>query len=121
MSKYEPSAPVAAPPTYSEVMHGVSPSAPLTAAQPITPGPTIVTTVVPLGPRATHMVCPHCYAEIETSTKTTPGLIAYISGTVIALLGCFWGCCLIPCCVESCMDVHHNCPNCKAFLGRYRR
>lgn len=50
-------------------------------------GPTILTTVVPVGPQSTHMICPHCLAEIETSTKTEPGMIAYISGVVIALLG----------------------------------
>lgn len=30
-------------------------------------------------------------------------------------------CCLIPCCIDECMDVHHTCPNCQAYLGRYRR
>lgn len=34
---------------------------------------------------------------------------------------CWFGCCLIPCCIDECMDVHHTCPNCKAYLGRHRR
>lgn len=50
-------------------------------------GPTIVTTIVPLGSGSTHTICPHCYAEIDTATRTEPGMIAYISGFVIALLG----------------------------------
>lgn len=50
-------------------------------------GPVIVTTVVPVGSQSTHMICPHCYREITTSTKNEPGIIAYISGIVIALLG----------------------------------
>jgi len=50
-------------------------------------GPTIVTTIVPLGPQSTHTICPHCHAEIDTTTKTEPGMIAYISGVIIALLG----------------------------------
>lgn len=54
---------------------------------PVGGGPQIVTTVVPLGSQPTHMICPHCYAEIDTATKTEPGLIAYISGVIIALLG----------------------------------
>lgn len=112
--------PMAAPPTYAQAVGGVPPSSPFTAAQPQN-GPTILTTVVPVGPQSTHMICPHCLAEIETSTKTEPGMIAYISGVVIALLGCWLGCCLIPCCIPECMDVHHNCPNCKAYLGRFRR
>lgn len=50
-------------------------------------GPVIVTTVVPVGSQSTHMICPHCYSEISTMTKPEPGIIAYISGIVIALLG----------------------------------
>lgn len=48
-------------------------------------------------------------------------MIAYVSGIVIALLGCVFGCCLIPCCIDECMDIHHTCPNCKAYLGRHGR
>lgn len=50
-------------------------------------GPTIVTTIVPVGPHSTHTICPHCHAEIDTTTKTEPGMIAYVSGIIIALLG----------------------------------
>jgi len=111
----------AAPPSYTEAMGGVQASAPYVLGNPITTGPTIVTTLVPLGPRSTHMICPCCQYEISTATQSTPGLIAYISGAVIALLGCFWGCCLIPCCFDECMDVRHTCPNCRSYLGQYRR
>ena len=41
----------------------------------VTPGPQIVTTIIPVGPRATHMVCPHCHAEILSETRSTPGKI----------------------------------------------
>ncbi|XP_076046951.1 lipopolysaccharide-induced tumor necrosis factor-alpha factor isoform X2 [Oratosquilla oratoria] len=81
----------------------------------------IVTTVVPLGPQSTHMICPHCHAEVDTATKSEPSLIAYLSGFVIALLGCWMGCCLLPCCIPECMNVQHTCPNCRAFLGKYKR
>jgi len=121
MRKSQPCVPPAAPPTYREVMYGVSPSAPFVNGNSIIPGPQILTTVIPLGPRSTHMVCPHCNAEIESSTQATPGLIAYISAGVIALLGCFWGCCLIPCCFDECMDIRHSCPNCNSYLGQFRR
>lgn len=50
-------------------------------------GPPIVTTVVPVGPHPTHMICPSCHAEIDTVTQTKPGLIAYVSGAVICLVG----------------------------------
>ncbi|KAK7870052.1 hypothetical protein R5R35_012007 [Gryllus longicercus] len=119
-STYVP--PPAAPPSYSQAVGGVPPSSPfIPPTQSIHGGPTIVTTVVPVGPQATHMICPYCQAEVDTATRTEPGLIAYLSGIVIAILGCWLGCCLIPCCIPECMDVHHSCPNCKAYLGRYRR
>ncbi|KAG8311788.1 hypothetical protein J6590_037399 [Homalodisca vitripennis] len=50
-------------------------------------GPVIVTTVVPVSSQPTHMICPHCYSEITTTTKTEPGIIAYISGIIIAAIG----------------------------------
>lgn len=121
---YEPppyAPPPYAPPPTGQTMGGVPPASPFTPAEVYGQGPTIVTTIVPLGPGSTHTICPHCHAEIESTTKTEPGMIAYISGVVIALLGCWLGCCLIPCCIDECMDVHHTCPNCKSYLGRYRR
>ncbi|XP_014254026.1 lipopolysaccharide-induced tumor necrosis factor-alpha factor homolog isoform X2 [Cimex lectularius] len=113
--------PPAAPPSYAEASGGVPPSSPF-QPQPIHhKQPTsIVTTVVPLGPQPTHMICPHCHVEIESSTKRKPGIIAYLSGIALCAIGCFWGCCLVPCCIDSCMDVHHTCPYCNAYLGRYR-
>jgi hypothetical protein len=50
-------------------------------------GPSIVTTVVPVGPDSTHMICPHCHAEIDTTTDTKPGNIAYIAAALICLMG----------------------------------
>jgi hypothetical protein len=114
-------APPQAPPSYQEAVGGVLPSSPFTPNQKLPDGTTIVTTVVPIGMNATHMICPHCHAEINTATKKEPALIAYISGLLIALVGCVWGCCLIPCCIDECMDVHHSCPNCRAYLGKFRR
>lgn len=112
--------PPSAPPSYSQAVGGVPPTSPFQPQQQF--GPTrIVTTVVPIGPHPTHMICPSCHAEVDTNTRTEPGVIAYVSGFVIAMLGCWLGCCLIPCCIDECMDVHHTCPNCKAYLGRHRR
>ncbi|KAL5277112.1 CDIP1 family protein [Megaselia abdita] len=108
--------PPSAPPSYQEAVGGPK------LSTPFVPQPTaIVTSVVPIGRESTHMICPSCNAEIETSTRTEPGMIAYLSGLVIALLGCWFGCCLIPCCIDECMDVHHTCPNCRSYLGRHRR
>ncbi|VEN60632.1 unnamed protein product [Callosobruchus maculatus] len=115
--------PPAAPPSYAQAVGGVPPSSPYVPNHSLpTKGPTeIVTTLVPVGPNPTHMICPYCQAEIDTTTKSKPGLIAYISGAVLCLIGCFWGCCLIPCCMEKCMDVEHTCPNCGTNMGTYKR
>ncbi|KAF2355708.1 LPS-induced tumor necrosis factor alpha factor [Trinorchestia longiramus] len=82
-------------------------------------GPTIVTTIVPLGPQSTHMICPHCRSEVDTATKTSPSPMAWVASLLICCLGCPFGCCLIPCCIPSCMDVKHTCPKCYTRLGKY--
>lgn len=80
--------PPSAPPSYQEAVGGVKPVGPFTpVTAPTTANAAIVTTVVPIGRTATHMICPSCHAEIETTTRTEPGMIAYLSGFVIALLG----------------------------------
>nr|XP_045583331.1 lipopolysaccharide-induced tumor necrosis factor-alpha factor-like isoform X2 [Procambarus clarkii] len=108
------------------VIHGVQIGSTVTPAAYTSYGhagaPTaVVTTVVPLGSQSTHMICPHCHAEVDTATKTSPSMVAWLSGFIICILGCWMGCCLIPCCINDCMNVEHNCPNCQAFLGKYKR
>lgn len=84
-----------APPTYSEAVGGVYATTPMgfyaPTAPKLDPGqpapPTIVTAVVPLGPNSTRTICPHCNTQISTTTKTQPGVIAYVSGALIALFG----------------------------------
>ncbi|XP_022914029.1 LITAF domain-containing protein [Onthophagus taurus] len=83
-------------------------------------GVTIITTVVPVGADSTHMICPNCNTEIETTTFEKPRTIAYLLGAFICILGCFCGCCLIPCFMKSLRETHHSCPNCNHYLGRFR-
>lgn len=115
---YEP--PLSVPPSYSQTVGGIPSASAFTPAETYVAGPTIVT-MGHFGPQSLHTICPYCHAEIVTATSTSPGVIAYIFGGVIALMGCWLGCCLIPCCIDECMDVSHSCPSCKAYLGRYRR
>lgn len=75
----------------------------------------------PLGSQPTHVICPHCQAEVDTVTKSRPSSMAWLSGLILCLFGCCLGCCLIPCCITECKDVEHRCPNCNGVLGRYRR
>ncbi|ODM94196.1 Lipopolysaccharide-induced tumor necrosis factor-alpha factor [Orchesella cincta] len=73
-----------------------------------------------LGTHNAQMTCPHCRSEIQTKTDKKPSIVAWISAAVCCLVGCWLGCCLIPLCVDSCMDVDHRCPNCNAHLGTHR-
>ncbi|CAL8139178.1 unnamed protein product [Orchesella dallaii] len=66
------------------------------------------------------ITCPNCNHVIQSKTTKSPGLIAWISAGALCLFGCWFGCCLIPFCVDSCMDVEHRCPNCDAHLGTQR-
>ena len=82
-----------APPSYSEAVGGVYATTPMgfyppTAPKETIPGqPPIVTAIVPLGPNSTRTICPQCNSQISTTTKTQPGIIAYVSGALIALFG----------------------------------
>lgn len=92
MSKEAPPAygfipPQSAPPSYAQAVGGVPPASPFVPNVPQPTGPAIITTVVPVGPQTTHMICPSCHSEINTQTTTSPGLIAYVSGFLIALFG----------------------------------
>lgn len=51
------------------------------------PQPFIMTSVIPVGPRNTRMVCPSCHSTIVTKVKSSPGVKAWISGLVLAMVG----------------------------------
>ena len=44
-----------------------------------------------------------------------------IKETGVFVVRLWLGCCLIPFCLNSCKDVVHICPNCRATVGRYSR
>jgi len=71
------------------------------------------------GHNPVNMVCPHCQAQIRTSTDSEPGPMAWILAGVLCVVG-LWLCACIPCCIDSLNSVTHKCPNCKNFLGRYK-
>jgi lipopolysaccharide-induced tumor necrosis factor-alpha factor len=79
--------PQQAPPSYAQAVGGVHPSSPFTPQQNVLTVQQVMTTVVPIGHHSTHMICPSCHAEINSDTKKAPGLIAYVSGLLIALFG----------------------------------
>ena len=64
--------------------------------------------------------CPYCKENITTNTQPKMGLLAWlvVGGLVLT---CLWPCACIPCCVDDLKDVTHQCPNCNAILGTYKR
>ena len=63
-------------------------------------------------------VCPHCGAHVTTATRKTSGALAWLACGGLALAGCIFGCCLIPFCVDGCMDTEHWCPSCHRLIAR---
>ncbi|VVC43778.1 Hypothetical protein CINCED_3A001503 [Cinara cedri] len=73
-----------------------------------------------MGPSSTHARCPFCKVDIYTSTSRKATSTAWWSCIILFFCGCVLGCCLIPCCMDSCNVVNHKCPNCGTFMGQYR-
>lgn len=65
--------------------------------------------------------CPVCTQNVITRMEHTSGALAWLSCAGLAIFGCFYGCCLIPFCVDSLKDVIHHCPNCSSVLGVHKR
>ena len=63
-------------------------------------------------------VCPHCGAHVTTATRKTSGALAWLACGGLALAGCIFGCCLIPFCVDGCLDTEHWCPSCHRLIAR---
>jgi len=89
------------------------------AAPPGTQQVVVVVNPPNYGPNPVDMVCPHCQCQIRTSTDSEPGPLAWIFAGILCVVG-LWPCACVPCCIESLNSVTHKCPNCKAFLGRYK-
>ncbi|KAH9489203.1 hypothetical protein Btru_045596 [Bulinus truncatus] len=68
-----------------------------------------------------HMNCPHCHAEIVTRPHFETGTFTWIICCVLFFVGCSFGCCFIPFCLDGCKDVIHSCPNCRQQIARYSR
>ncbi|XP_022318236.1 lipopolysaccharide-induced tumor necrosis factor-alpha factor homolog [Crassostrea virginica] len=67
------------------------------------------------------MQCQYCHASVTTSTRYESGTLTWVACFVIAFIGLWLGCCLIPFCLDGCKDVIHSCPNCHQMLGRFNR
>lgn len=126
---YAPTAPGFAPhmqaPPMAEYPPPVAPSYPPPMAPSYPPSmPTVI--VVPhsgsvhYGDEPMTVMCAHCNERVITRTEFRAGALTYLSAFGLAFF--VWcGCCLVPCCIDSCKDVHHFCPNCNAQVGVFKR
>ncbi|XP_022088875.1 lipopolysaccharide-induced tumor necrosis factor-alpha factor homolog [Acanthaster planci] len=80
-----------------------------------------VQSTVIFGEFSTAMQCPHCQNTINTRISHQVGLLTWLVAGGICLFGGFLGCCLIPFCLDFCLDVVHSCPTCNHQLGVYQR
>ncbi|XP_034987661.1 lipopolysaccharide-induced tumor necrosis factor-alpha factor [Zootoca vivipara] len=71
--------------------------------------------------RPVQMICPACQKTILTRLSHNSGALTWLACGGLFLVGCVFGCCLIPFCVDSLQDVDHYCPSCNALVGTYRR
>lgn len=67
------------------------------------------------------MTCQFCQASVTTSTTFDVGVATWIVCFVIAFMGLWCGCCLIPFCMNDAKDVFHMCPNCGQTVGKFAR
>uniref|UniRef100_A0A8C0VSV7 LITAF domain-containing protein n=1 Tax=Castor canadensis TaxID=51338 RepID=A0A8C0VSV7_CASCN len=68
-----------------------------------------------------YTMCPFCGNYITTVTTPIPGLLTWLLCTGFFMFGCFLGCCFLPFCMTSLMDVSHSCPVCQQEVFRYHR
>ncbi|XP_064644660.1 LITAF domain-containing protein-like [Lineus longissimus] len=65
--------------------------------------------------------CQHCQAHVTSAVSYTNGMMVWVICGVLAFVGLWIGCCLIPFCLNSCKNVVHTCPNCHQIMGIYDR
>ena len=63
-------------------------------------------------------LCPSCSKYVQTTVQNKPGVGAYFTGSILAIAGCWAGCCLVPCFIKDCQDSIHYCSICNRELGK---
>lgn len=127
-----------APPSYDEVV-GARQNPAAFAGPSVSPGavgsnfehgqPSIAVPCVPpvaslivsinVGPNRAQLRCPQCSKLVTTTIETSCQKTAHIACLILCLIGCCL-CSCIPYCLESFKNVHHKCPECKAYIGTYK-
>ncbi|CAD8212914.1 unnamed protein product [Paramecium pentaurelia] len=66
------------------------------------------------------VTCIYCQQQIQTVVNYETGTGTYIVGGLLAAVGLWLGCCLIPSFIQDCKDAVHFCPQCQANVGKKR-
>ncbi|XP_044159955.1 lipopolysaccharide-induced tumor necrosis factor-alpha factor [Bufo gargarizans] len=94
---------------------------PMPMQTPVTVQTVYVQQPVRFHDRPVQICCPRCNTLTTTRIDHTSGALAWLSCGGLCILGCGFGCCLIPFCIDSLKDVDHYCSNCQALIGSYKR
>lgn len=121
-----PLSPYGGQPNMKDEMGGNRPPPPYGMAPPTAPvyvAPVMSTTTVIYSFQDTPSptTCPSCHQSVVTRTVHRSGLLTWLIFGALLLFGCWFGCCLIPFCVDGCKDVDHYCPNCNHHFYKYKR
>ncbi|KAI3634589.1 hypothetical protein MIR68_007500 [Amoeboaphelidium protococcarum] len=75
---------------------------------------------VELTPNPQALFCPYCKQVVVSNVRTESGALTWLSCAGLTIIGCI-PCCLIPFCVQSCLNSEHLCPRCGLSIGYFRR
>ncbi|CAF1050533.1 unnamed protein product [Adineta ricciae] len=83
--------------------------------------PQVFSAMSPTGPNPMPCTCPYCHQAIISRVENRNGALVWIIVIVLCLIGCVFGCCLIPFFMDSLKDVIHICPVCQRQIGRDKK
>ncbi|XP_022668409.1 lipopolysaccharide-induced tumor necrosis factor-alpha factor homolog [Varroa jacobsoni] len=76
---------------------------------------------VAYGPHQMKIQCPYCAMHVMTDIEYSAGMFSYVAAFILMAMGCFCGCCFLPCCSAGFKNAEHRCPKCNNYLGIYHR
>ncbi|CAH8588335.1 unnamed protein product [Schistosoma turkestanicum] len=65
------------------------------------------------------ITCPYCHNFGMTRVQLESGYLPWLLCGIMCFFGLFFGCCLIPFCMDSIKSARHFCPSCHRQVGYY--
>ncbi|KAK3512095.1 hypothetical protein QTP70_030350 [Hemibagrus guttatus] len=91
------------------------------ASPPVVSVQTVYVQPTSFGDVPAQTCCPVCAQTVVTRLEHSSGSMAWLVCAGLCIIGCMYGCCLIPFCVDGLKDVTHFCPNCNSAIGTFKR